>query len=75
MAMTKLKTEEANTIKLGSKEYVVLPKKEFESMKDSLEILNSKEIMDQVKKSEEEFKKGEFKTFTVDDFRKRMESQ
>lgn len=73
MAMAKTKAKETNTIKLGSREYVVLPKKEFESMEETLEILTDKETMKSIRKGEEDLRKG--RTVRLEELKKEIKSQ
>ena len=39
-------------------ELIVISKKEYDGMKETIEILQNKEIMDQIRESEENYKKG-----------------
>ncbi len=39
-------------------EVIIISRKEYEGMKDTIEILQNKELMDQIRESEENRKKG-----------------
>ena len=50
-------------------ELVQIPKEEYESMKETLEILSNKKLMKNIKEGIEDIRKGSYTTF--EDFKKK----
>lgn len=50
--------------------YVIIPKDEYESMKATIEVLTDKNLVEQLKKSKEDIKKGKVKKW--DSFAKEL---
>ncbi len=50
--------------------YVIISKDEYETMKATIEVLSDKELMEQLRKSKEDIKKGRVKKW--DDFIKEL---
>lgn len=54
---------------MAKTELVQIPKQEYESMKETLEILSNKKLMKEIKESIQDIKKGKYITF--EDFKKK----
>ena len=50
-------------------ELIQVPKEEYESMKETIEIMSNKKLMKAIKESIDDIKKGKY--ITLDDFRKK----
>ena len=54
---------------MPKQELIQLPKEEYESMKETIEILSNKKLMKEIKEGIEDIKKGRYVTFA--DFKKK----
>ncbi len=66
---TKIKNKKAID-KIGKTSVVILPLKEYESMKEELELLNSKKLVSEIAKARQEIEKGE--VYSIQEIRRKL---